>query len=257
MSIELAPAELTQLEACEQAIERAKSAFVDAGTALRKIRDGKLYRATHGTFELYCQDRWGYSRSRAYELIDRADVVAKIETATGTILSAAADISKREVRQIKAASEAIPEIKERVSAGEEPLAAIKAVAAAVRGERQADKPQPAAKPSAHPPTDDDDRADRVEELEAIVEDLTSENAALKAQVAALEPMRLEYERGGFAEVVAGLTEQIRVLKTRVESESREKVKNLRSMEFWREKARERGYSRDAVIDLETGEITNG
>lgn len=250
MSDELAPAELTQLEACEQAIERAKSAFVDAGTALRKIRDGKLYRATHGTFELYCQDRWGYSRSRAYELIDRAEVVTKIETATGTILSAAADISKREVRQIKAASEAIPEIKERVAAGEGPLAAVKAVAAASRVERQADKPQPPAKPSAPPPTDDDELVDRIDELEAINEELAAENAKLKAQVAALEPMRLEYERGGFAEVIANLAEQVRVLKTRVESESAEKVKNLNRADMWRKRAIDLGWTDRIVIDVE-------
>ena len=95
-----------------------------------------------------------------------------------------------------------------------------------------------------------DQTDRIEELEAINESLTADNAALQAKVSSLEPMRLEYERGGFAEVIKGMAEQIRVLKTRVETESQEKVKNLRAMDFWKKEAIKLGYSRDEVIDLE-------
>jgi hypothetical protein len=40
-----------------------------------ELRDRKLYRSTHKTFEEYCKDRFSYNRSRSYQLIDAAGVV--------------------------------------------------------------------------------------------------------------------------------------------------------------------------------------
>src|SRR5690554_2740020 len=42
------------------------------------IRDNRLYRAEFMTFEAYCQERWGISRPRAYELMTAATVVSAI-----------------------------------------------------------------------------------------------------------------------------------------------------------------------------------
>ncbi len=56
----------------ERKVERA---FYEAGKALQQLRDRKLYRSTHGTFEEYCRDRFSYNRSRSYQLIDAAVVV--------------------------------------------------------------------------------------------------------------------------------------------------------------------------------------
>ncbi len=56
----------------ERKVERA---FFEAGKALAELRDRRLYRSTHGTFEEYCKDRFGYNRSRFYQLIDAAAVV--------------------------------------------------------------------------------------------------------------------------------------------------------------------------------------
>jgi len=39
---------------------------------------GRLYKATHGTFEEYCKERWGFSRPRAYQLIEAASAVSTI-----------------------------------------------------------------------------------------------------------------------------------------------------------------------------------
>ncbi|MGV9779480.1 hypothetical protein, partial [Streptosporangium sp. NPDC003464] len=39
------------------------------GKALQVIRDGRLYRATHPTFEEYTIDRWEMSRTQADRLI--------------------------------------------------------------------------------------------------------------------------------------------------------------------------------------------
>ena len=41
--------------------------------ALREIRDSRLYRATQKTFKAYLDERWGYSRSHTYRLIDFAN----------------------------------------------------------------------------------------------------------------------------------------------------------------------------------------
>ena len=44
-----------------------------AGEALKKIRDSRLYRAEHGTFEKYCRARREFSRQYAYRLIAFAE----------------------------------------------------------------------------------------------------------------------------------------------------------------------------------------
>jgi hypothetical protein len=44
------------------------------------IRDERLYREHHGTFEEYCQKRWQMARSRAYQLIEGAKTVKVLST---------------------------------------------------------------------------------------------------------------------------------------------------------------------------------
>ena len=56
----------------ERQVERA---FYAAGRALGELRDRKLYRSTHKTFKEYCQDRFGFTRSHPYRLIDAASVI--------------------------------------------------------------------------------------------------------------------------------------------------------------------------------------
>jgi hypothetical protein len=58
-----------RLLACEHALDNLRLAFAAAGKALQVIRDGRLYRATHPTFEAYVEDRWGMARGHAYRLI--------------------------------------------------------------------------------------------------------------------------------------------------------------------------------------------
>ncbi|MDZ8261963.1 hypothetical protein [Nostoc sp. ChiQUE01b] len=55
----------------ERKVERA---FFEAGKALAELRDRRLYRSTHRTFEEYCRDRFGHSRRQSYLLIDAAVV---------------------------------------------------------------------------------------------------------------------------------------------------------------------------------------
>lgn len=70
--------EAGRLVQLEQRIERGLQTFVDVGNALLEIRDGRLYRSTHGTFEDYCRERWGMKRQRAYELMDAATIAGNL-----------------------------------------------------------------------------------------------------------------------------------------------------------------------------------
>jgi len=76
--VSLNPAALVTLADCEQRIERGLKSFVDVGEALATIRDSRLYRRTHATFEDYCRERWGFSDRRASQFIEAASVVPKI-----------------------------------------------------------------------------------------------------------------------------------------------------------------------------------
>jgi hypothetical protein len=61
----------------EAIIEQSQAVFVEVGNALMAIRDERLYRATHESFEAYLHERWpAISKRRGYQLIDSA-VIAK------------------------------------------------------------------------------------------------------------------------------------------------------------------------------------
>ncbi|WP_317111087.1 hypothetical protein [Chroococcidiopsis sp. SAG 2025] len=68
--------ELTETEAAERhRLElRVERAFFEAGRALRELKQKKLYRSTHKTFEDYCAQRFGFSRRHPYRLIEAASV---------------------------------------------------------------------------------------------------------------------------------------------------------------------------------------
>ncbi|RCJ41336.1 hypothetical protein A6770_36075 [Nostoc minutum NIES-26] len=61
----------------ERKVERA---FFEAGKALAELRDRKLYRSTHRTFEEYCRDRFGHSRQQSNYLIAAAGVYENLTT---------------------------------------------------------------------------------------------------------------------------------------------------------------------------------
>lgn len=62
-------AERDALITYETTIERGRATFIEVGRALMAIRDGRLHRLTHKTFNDYVKDRWGWSRSRAYQMM--------------------------------------------------------------------------------------------------------------------------------------------------------------------------------------------
>lgn len=66
----------------ESKIEAGLKTFFEVGKALLKIRDGKLYREKYSTFEEYCEKRWGFKKSRAYQLMGSAQVFGALESST-------------------------------------------------------------------------------------------------------------------------------------------------------------------------------
>lgn len=74
----LTTTEQSDLKKYEALIERGYQSFVESGQALLNIRDGRLYRHTHDTFEDYCQERWGFNRNRGLQLINAAIAVQEL-----------------------------------------------------------------------------------------------------------------------------------------------------------------------------------
>jgi hypothetical protein len=62
----------------ERVIERGQQTFVEVGQALLEIRDSRLYRASHGTFEDYCRERWGWTHRHANRVIEASEVVGLV-----------------------------------------------------------------------------------------------------------------------------------------------------------------------------------
>jgi len=65
----------------ESIIARGRETFIEVGTVLMTIREKRTYR-TDGwdTFEEYCQERWGWTRQRAYQLMDSAETMGVLST---------------------------------------------------------------------------------------------------------------------------------------------------------------------------------
>ncbi|MBD2565122.1 MULTISPECIES: hypothetical protein [Nostoc] len=76
---ELTEQEISDRLYLERKVERA---FFEAGKALAQLRDRRLYRSTHRTFEEYCRDRFGYTHRRVNYLIAGSVVFDNIVTGT-------------------------------------------------------------------------------------------------------------------------------------------------------------------------------
>ncbi len=78
------PGRLTQDEAadlhdCEAIIYQVSvQAYQQIGSALKRIRDQRLYRADYPSFEAYCEIRWELQKAQAYQYIDAATVAKNL-----------------------------------------------------------------------------------------------------------------------------------------------------------------------------------
>ncbi len=62
----------------EQRIEKGMQTFLEVGEALCAIRDGRLYRVTHGDFKTYCREKWGLSQRHVNRIIEGNEVVKEL-----------------------------------------------------------------------------------------------------------------------------------------------------------------------------------
>jgi hypothetical protein len=133
----LSSEELSSLEQCEQRIKRGIKTFVEVGSALQQIRDGKLYREQHATFDEYCRERWSMSRIHAHRTIEAAAVMGMLPVGN-TIIS-----SERQARELlplkhdpEAMTEAVHGAEQRAASEKRKVTAndVKESVQAVRGE---------------------------------------------------------------------------------------------------------------------------
>lgn len=124
--------ELAQLEQYEEVVERGLRTFVEVGTALGALRDAKLYRQTHGTFEAYCQDRFGYNDRRARQMIDAAASVKALEEIGTTV-----PVSERQARELSGLA---PEVAAEVMTAAADTGKVTAASIAEAREQIAPKP---------------------------------------------------------------------------------------------------------------------
>jgi hypothetical protein len=58
----------------EKVIEAGQQTFIQVGDALAEIRDSRLYKSEHTTFEEYCRTKWGWTKQHCYRLIECAPI---------------------------------------------------------------------------------------------------------------------------------------------------------------------------------------
>jgi chromosome segregation ATPase len=273
--------------------QRIRTAVDGLWTLLLEAHDHKAWKALgYATWAAYVQAEFDMSRRHSYRLLDQGRIIRAIEDVTGENVTHGSQITERDARDLKPDLPALTgEIKARVEAGEDPqkaaaetIAAKKAAKEKAKAEKKAQqakhdrereehlaklpeavKQQQAAKEAAieakkGKSADADEGlsdADRIEELEEAVRVLEAENAALKAENKHYGDMKVQWASGGYEKVIADKDGVIRVLEGQVYRENEDKVSWMRSANYWKAEAIRLGWSNEAVIDVETGEMING
>jgi hypothetical protein len=74
----LTPEEQTQLEHCVSVVKTGCQAFAKAGTALAAIKSRQLYRASHDSFEAFCEHQFGLTARRVNQLIESSAICLEL-----------------------------------------------------------------------------------------------------------------------------------------------------------------------------------
>lgn len=67
--------EAKELKRLEDIIATGLRTFIEVGVALVEIRESRLYRGQYESFDDYCRERWGMSKTHANRLIASASTV--------------------------------------------------------------------------------------------------------------------------------------------------------------------------------------
>lgn len=143
----LTTTESNTLTDCERIINRGLVGFKEVGNALLKIRDGKLYRQEHATFEGYCAKRWSMSRPRAYQIMESAGAVASLPENLSTMVDK--ERSARELAKVPAEKRS-QVVEVAAAAGPVTAKSIKEAAAKVAEPSPAPKLEPEPEPTPEP-----------------------------------------------------------------------------------------------------------
>lgn len=75
----LTTAQTSRLYSLEEKIEKGRATYLQVGTALAEIREKRLYKATHATWEAYCRGRWKFSTQHCGRLMAAASFAEQSE----------------------------------------------------------------------------------------------------------------------------------------------------------------------------------
>ena len=76
----------------ERVVDTGLGTFVEVGLVLKEIRDSRLYRTQHATFENYCQQRWRFTRTHGHRLIVAAKVAGDLLPIGNKLLTCEAQV---------------------------------------------------------------------------------------------------------------------------------------------------------------------
>jgi hypothetical protein len=198
-SIKLQPLnviERGELRKAESTIEKGQQTFLEVGNALMAIRDGRLYRESHKTFEAYCKERWTFEKAYAYRLIASVQVVNS--------LSPMGDIStERQARELgNVPEEKRQEVFEAAveASGGKPTAHHIAEAAKKvtppKPTEKAPKAEPVKEPSKPESVKEPTIEDRMKAANSVLEGLSRKMLALVGEAEEIDNPHLTDERHG-------------------------------------------------------------
>jgi hypothetical protein len=122
----LSVVERRSLEKLEKVIESGVESFLATGSAMKEIRDQRLYREGHRTFESYLKTKWGFDRSYAHRLIDASDVKKDLLPMGNKNPKVGEITTERQLRELASVPhESLEDVIEKASeiAGDAPLTA--------------------------------------------------------------------------------------------------------------------------------------
>jgi len=70
--------EYAKLQTLEGVITKGMQTFVEVGTALKEIRDSRLYRRDYSSFDKYTKGRWGWGVAHAKRLIAASVLIEEL-----------------------------------------------------------------------------------------------------------------------------------------------------------------------------------
>lgn len=160
----------------EAIIDAGLATFVEVGLALMRIRDRRTYLLTHGTFTLYCRDRWRFNAPYAYNLMAGAEVISVLDGAGVDVKPANARVAYELRSLIDEPDKLVSTWRQAlVEHGDKPLA--REVARTLRGDDARALPERAGPSEPEP---DDELTDEQRDFAHGIENATAQLEAAKS-----------------------------------------------------------------------------